>query len=129
MEKNIKLVAESLQEWEGSQGVQLNEENLNESLSSRWEKLDKENEADVRKFAKRIKKLGASSAIKNIALLIDKANIKSLKKELEKAANDNFKGGFTAMGNSFGYKPLSKIKLKSQTAGGGTQGKFAAGGV
>lgn len=92
-----KLVAEDLFEYDK---LQINKEQLNESISDQFDKLDKTNDAAIRKFTFELAKkkyitiAGANNdaAIKLIKLLCEKADISKLLEFLEKAAKNNFKG-------------------------------------
>lgn len=122
----IKLVAESLQEYNSSQT-----EDLNESLSGKLKKLNRKSPEDVKKFGLLIAgKVVGSDAIRNTAkAIVNKLSSDQILKIADKAAGDGFKGRFVVGGDKFGYKLAKDVTLKSKTAGGGTQGKFAMGGV
>ncbi len=128
----VKLVAESIKEYTDEKPVELNEEvqELNEGLYRKWEKLDKDDEAAVKGFAMKIgKDVQGDAGLKSINLAIKKAKFDSLKQLLAKAAEDKFKGKLRPSGNSFVYRPVKERKVKSEFAGGGTQGKTSLGGV
>lgn len=126
----VKLVAESIQEYTIEKPVELNEEELNESYARKWEKLDKDNEEAVRKFASNLRKdVKGSTGLKVINSAIENAKIESLKDLLNKAAKDKFKGFLRPSGKSFVYRPAAERKVKSEFEGGGTQGKTQKGGV
>lgn len=130
----VKLVAESLNEWKDEKPVELqeelNEEQLNESLFRKWEKLDKDDDEAVRNFAMKLgKDVQGDAGLKTIKSAIQKAKLDSLKQLLSKAAEDKFKGKLRPAGNSFVYRPAAERKVKSEFAGGGTQGKTQLGGV
>ena len=130
----VKLVAESLNQWKDEKPVELqaelNEEQLNEGLFRRWEKLDKDDDEAVRAFAMKIgKDVQGDAGLKTIKSAIQKAKIDSLKQLLAKAAEDKFKGKLRPSGKSFVYRPAAERKVKSEFAGGGTKGKTQLGGV
>jgi hypothetical protein len=126
----VKLVAESFQEFTGTKPVELNEEQLNEGLYKQWTKIDKDNEELVKKFAMNIGKDAKSDAgIKSINLAIKKAKFDSLKQLLDKAAEDKFQGKLRPSGDSFVYRPAAERKIASEFKSGGTGGKTSMGGV
>lgn len=130
----VKLVAESISDWKDEKPVELNEElseeQINEGLYRKWEKLNKDDDEAVRGFAARIGKDAKGEAgLKTIAVAIKKAKMDSLKQLLAKAAEDKFKGKLRPSGNSFVYRPAKDRKVASPFAGGGTQGKTSHGGV
>lgn len=126
----VKLVAESFQEFTDNKPVELNEEQLNESLAGKWEKLDKNDEQAVRNFALNIQKdVQGDAGLRVIKNAIAKAKIDSLKQLLDKAAKDGFKGALRPAGNSFVYRPKAERKLASDFKSGGTGGKTGMGGV
>jgi len=126
----VKLVAESFQEYTTEKPVELNEEQLNEGLYKKWQKIDKDDEELVRKFAMAIGKDAKSDAgVKSINLAIKKAKFDSLKDLLVKASEDKFRGKLRPSGDSFVYRPAAERKLKSEFTSGGTGGKTSMGGV
>jgi mRNA-degrading endonuclease RelE of RelBE toxin-antitoxin system len=130
----VKLIAESLNEWKDEKPVELheelNEEQLNEGLLKKWEKLDKDDPEAIKAFAMKLgKDVQGDAGLKTIKSAIRKAKIDSLKKLLTKAAEDKFKGKLRPSGNSFVYRPAAERKVKSEFAGGGTKGKTQLGGV
>lgn len=123
MAKNIKLVAESLQEWQNTSNSDLNEKMFGLVITKKeamdaYNKLDKNNEAAIREFAnKYIAKLGVTGNNLNILKnTINKMPIDKLKQIIEKAVKDNFSGGFTDASGT--YKTQQERKPQSVVAGG-----------
>ena len=117
MSKSIKLVAESLQEWEKS-------EQLNESALGKWEALNKDDEQAVRKFANNyVLKRVSGNSLTILNNNIAKAPIDQLKKELEKGAKDGFKGNWA--GATAVYKPVGQVKLQNVSSAGHSFGNAA----
>lgn len=128
MEKHIKIVAESLQEWEySSYSNELNEgffgdfidkiKYLLKSKKEKWESLDKNNEKAVRAFANdAILKRVSGKTLKILNDKISNAPFEELKKEIEKAFKDDFRGNWAW--STPEYKPKPKVRLQSATYSG-----------
>jgi len=112
MAKEIKLVAESLKEWETGQVNEL----LGVTKKEKWDKLDKNNEKALRDFAVTIDMVANSQVGRNkIKEEILKMPVDNLKKQLAKAEKDGFKGRFVVGGI---YKSPNELKLKSVSSSG-----------
>ena len=128
----VQLVAESLQEWVESSLVEstIEAEELNEGLVDKWPKMDKSNEKLMKKVASKINALTqGGTGLKVLKQRIAGAKLDKLVAELEKASKVKFKGNWVLVGDDFAFKPKKEMKLKSDMAHGGTQGKTSAGGV
>jgi hypothetical protein len=139
-----KLIAESLEEYRNEQEP-LNEEQINESIANQYAKLNKADEAAIRKFAEALalrKYVPAPGASSNAAQnLIKQLAAKETKEQLlvflDKAAKDNFTGRAyfvyadpaSKTGRLLAWKNAADVNVQSQFKSGGTAGKTAAGGV
>lgn len=139
-----KLIAESLEEYR-EMNKQLNEEQINEGISDQYAKLNKTDEAAVRKFAEALalkKYVAAPGASANAAhQLIKSLAAKETKEQLinflDKAAADKFAGRAIFIyadpnaksGRLLDWKKASDVKPENQFASGGTGGATRAGGV
>lgn len=115
--KNMKLVAENLNEHINEQGV------LNESLVKTVKELDKDSKGYEDKVRKLTRKAIAGRTVGeqtiNLAKnYIAKADPSKLHKTLDKAAEDKFKGRFYMINGELVYKHSSKVKLQSQSPAG-----------
>jgi hypothetical protein len=112
MTTEVKLVAESLTEWEN--------QNVNEvlglSLKEKWEKVDKKDENALVEFAMKLAKssqVAANTDILRKNLL--KLGSEGLLKELNKAAKYWFNGAWTS--GTGVWTPTEKRKVSGAMAG------------
>jgi hypothetical protein len=141
-----KILHESLIDYRKANGldrtVELNEEQqLNESISGQYEKLDKNNKAKVKEFVnalvakKYVAPGGASSPKEALQAIVNKKDLAACLAFLKTAVEDGFSGrpvlGYADAANKTGrklvWKAAKDIKLANQFAGGGTNQSAATG--
>ncbi|MFA5153387.1 MAG: hypothetical protein WC554_12560 [Clostridia bacterium] len=139
-----KLIAESLQEYREINNL-LIEEQINEGITEQYAKLNKTDEASVRKFAealslkKYVPAPGASAdaAHKLIKQLAASEKLEQLVQFLDAAAADKFAGRTifvyanptAKQGRLLSWKKGADIKPENQFKSGGTGGHTTQGGV